>query len=285
MPAVVFRPFFWLLFCSLALYSGASAIQSNDNSLSCTTFAGLRQSSTALRLRGGEDVPSPKIKKQPRKESVSRSKRAGLLFPVGRLHRMLKDLNPGSRVAGQAAIYVAAVLEYLTAEVLELAGNAAKDNKKSRIIPRHIQLAIRNDEELNKLLGHVTIANGGVLPNIHSQLLPKGSESKKAAAKEENGGSNLSRMRCALVMAQRLNARCTVYASAVRERQGVAAELNFANASRDSAVATNAAFQPPGGASAMAAMQELHETGHMPTLNVVGSHQSNFKVNECHRFQ
>jgi histone H2A len=58
-------------------------------------------------------------------------------------------------------------------QVLELAGNASRDNKKSRIIPRHIQLAIRNDEELGKLLSGVTIAYGGVLPNIHSVLLPK----------------------------------------------------------------------------------------------------------------
>ena len=61
----------------------------------------------------------------------------------------------------------------MAAEILELAGNAARDNKKSRIIPRHIQLAVRNDEELNKLLSGVTIANGGVLPNIHAVLLPK----------------------------------------------------------------------------------------------------------------
>ena len=60
----------------------------------------------------------------------------------------------------------------------ELAGNAARDNRKSRIVPRHVQLAIRNDEELSKLLADVTIANGGVLPNIHSVLLPNKSKSK-----------------------------------------------------------------------------------------------------------
>ena len=111
----------------------------------------------------------------------SRSSRAGLQFPVGRVHRLLRTGNYSQRVGAGAPVYLAAVLEYLSAEVLELAGNAARDNKKSRIIPRHLQLAIRNDEELNKLLGGVTIAQGGVLPNIQAVLLPKKTASKKSA--------------------------------------------------------------------------------------------------------
>ena len=69
-------------------------------------------------------------------------------------------------------------MEYLAAEILELAGNAARDNKKKRVIPRHLQLAIRNDEELNKLLHGVTIAQGGILSNIQAVLLPKKSGTK-----------------------------------------------------------------------------------------------------------
>ncbi|GAA5850775.1 hypothetical protein JCM3766R1_003041 [Sporobolomyces carnicolor] len=112
-------------------------------------------------------------------KSQSRSAKAGLQFPVGRIHRLLRRGNYAQRIGAGAPVYLSAVLEYLSAEVLELAGNAARDNKKSRIIPRHLQLAIRNDEELNRLLGGVVISQGGVLPNIHTELLP----SKKDVAK------------------------------------------------------------------------------------------------------
>ncbi|CAI2177187.1 19553_t:CDS:2 [Funneliformis geosporum] len=125
----------------------------------------------------GKNVPAAK--------NFTRSSRAGLQFPVGRIHRHLRNGNYVHRVGSGAPVYLAAVLEYLTAEILELAGNAAHDNKKSRITPRHIQLAIRNDEELNKLLGKVTIAQGGVLPNIHQNLLPKRSKKAEKAPRPE----------------------------------------------------------------------------------------------------
>eukprot|EP00735_Rhodelphis_limneticus_P013751 TRINITY_DN7703_c0_g1::TRINITY_DN7703_c0_g1_i1::g.18489::m.18489 TRINITY_DN7703_c0_g1::TRINITY_DN7703_c0_g1_i1::g.18489 ORF type:complete len:131 (-),score=53.43,sp/P16866/H2A4_VOLCA/75.00/2e-57,Histone/PF00125.19/4.4e-26,CBFD_NFYB_HMF/PF00808.18/0.09 TRINITY_DN7703_c0_g1_i1:210-602(-) len=117
-------------------------------------------------------------------KGVSRSKKAGLQFPVGRTHRHLKKGRYADRIGAGAPVYLAAVLEYLTAEVLELAGNAARDNKKTRIVPRHIMLAIRNAEALNKLLNHVPISNAGVIPNIHNLLIPKKSKKGDEASPE-----------------------------------------------------------------------------------------------------
>lgn len=103
----------------------------------------------------------------------SRTTRSGLTFPVARIHRYLKKGNYAKHIGTCASVYIAAVLEYLTAESLELSGNAARDLEKKRIAPRHIQLGIRNDEELNELLKFVTIAEGGVVPHVHTILLPK----------------------------------------------------------------------------------------------------------------
>jgi histone H2A len=115
----------------------------------------------------GSDKSTTTAKKQ------SRSSRAGLIFPVGRINRLMKKGHQVDRIGAGAPVYLAAVLEYLTAEIVELAGNAAAQNKKSRITPRFVNMAIRSDEELNKLLGHASISAGGVMPNINASLLPK----------------------------------------------------------------------------------------------------------------
>uniref|UniRef100_A0AC35UHN2 Histone H2A n=1 Tax=Rhabditophanes sp. KR3021 TaxID=114890 RepID=A0AC35UHN2_9BILA len=104
-------------------------------------------------------------------KSVSKSIRAGLQFPVGRILTALRRGNYAPIVRQLSAVYMGAVLEYLTAEILELAGNIARDRKKVRINARHLSLAIRSDEELNHLLKDVTISDGGVIPHIHPAML------------------------------------------------------------------------------------------------------------------
>ncbi|XP_041061398.1 histone H2A-like [Carcharodon carcharias] len=106
-------------------------------------------------------------------KAKARSSRAGLQFPISGIHQLLHKCHYAKCVGAGAPIYLATILENLMAEILELAGNAAWDNKKPHSGPHHLQLTIRNNEELNKPLGAVIIAQGGVLPNIQAVLLSK----------------------------------------------------------------------------------------------------------------
>jgi len=103
---------------------------------------------------------------------VSRSTMAGLQFPVTRVQHLMMNLSISTRKTDTAAVYLAAVVEYLITEILDLTGNAARDNNRARIIPRHMVLVVRNDPELDKFYKN-TIFSGGILPYINSAILPK----------------------------------------------------------------------------------------------------------------
>eukprot|EP01055_Gregarina_sp_Pseudo9_P000187 Gregarina_sp_Pseudo_9__186@NODE_1121_length_1861_cov_218_725027_g1048_i0_p5_GENE_NODE_1121_length_1861_cov_218_725027_g1048_i0NODE_1121_length_1861_cov_218_725027_g1048_i0_p5_ORF_typecomplete_len135_score45_86Histone/PF00125_24/6_8e16Histone_H2A_C/PF16211_5/1_9e07CBFD_NFYB_HMF/PF00808_23/1_9e05TAF/PF02969_17/0_037DC_STAMP/PF07782_13/0_17TFIID18kDa/PF02269_16/0_24_NODE_1121_length_1861_cov_218_725027_g1048_i06771081 len=117
---------------------------------------------------------------------ASRSQRAGLTFPVGRIGRWMKDGGYSARVGRGAPIFLAAVLEYLTYEVLEMAGSHARETDKKRITPQHIQYAVRSDTEMASLLSSVTIAKGGVNPMVSESLLPRKQAAKEAPRDEED---------------------------------------------------------------------------------------------------
>ena len=110
----------------------------------------------------------------------SRSFRAGLIMPVSRLGKELREHVIGHKRMGvNTPIALAAVVEYIVAEVLELSGNATKDLKTKRVTPRHIKLAVSGDEELDTLLKG-TIFQGGVVPHIHKSLIKKKNTKKKS---------------------------------------------------------------------------------------------------------
>ncbi|KAL7616740.1 hypothetical protein Lser_V15G01462 [Lactuca serriola] len=130
-------------------------------------------------LAGKTSVAAEANKDKDKKRPISRSVRVGLQFPVGRIHRHLKTRTSANGHVGATVVgYSVAILEYLTVEVLELAGNASKGLKVKRITPRHLQLAICGDEELDTLIKG-TIARGGVIPHIHNSLINLIEKSKK----------------------------------------------------------------------------------------------------------
>ena len=108
-----------------------------------------------------------------RSKVVSGSVRAGTLFPVGRMNRLLKQGRFSARQSSSSGCFMAGVLEYLTAEILELAGNVCEQQKKKTISPKHLNLGVRSDDELSKLMAEVTVAQGGMLPNIPEFFLKK----------------------------------------------------------------------------------------------------------------
>ena len=149
-------------------------------SISQGTKATTRYNSTKVSRE--EDKISSTKKLNP----VSRSYMAGLQFPVTRIQNLMMGFSIRSRKTDTCAVYFAAVCEYLTSEVLDLAGNSTRDNKRVRITPRPIMLAVRNDTELNELYQN-TIFAGGIVPHISSHILSVKKSKTKIPGKRSIG--------------------------------------------------------------------------------------------------
>ena len=96
------------------------------------------------------------------KQAKSRSTRAGIVFPVGRIHRHLKEGRYSERISSDAPVYLAAVLESVVDEVFKEALNQRDKKSTKRITPNNIVNAIRKDKELNEIFKEVVIRDGGV---------------------------------------------------------------------------------------------------------------------------
>ena len=129
---------------------------------------------------------SPKGKVGSKKRAVvSGASRAGIVFAPARCTRLLRQGRYSERMGMGAGAYMAGVLQYITEELCELAGDMCESKKRKTISPEHLNLAMRSDTELAKLMFRATISQGGVLPNINEFLIPK-----KKGGKSTNGDAS-----------------------------------------------------------------------------------------------
>eukprot|EP00347_Sterkiella_histriomuscorum_P000607 403375194 len=121
---------------------------------------------------------------QPAKAKRSGQDKAGLHFSISRTAKYMKQGRYAERIGGGAPVYLAACMQYVCAEIIELAGSQVEQEKKQRIAPRHVMLAIMKDPELCKMLGNADFARCGVVPNI-TGVDKRGKKGKKCQAVEE----------------------------------------------------------------------------------------------------
>ena len=130
-------------------------------------------------------TPKRSAAKKNKSSSKSQSAKAGLIFPVGRIGSMLRKGQYARRVGASSAVYMAAVLEYLSAELLELTTKAVVEKKAKRLTPRAMTLAVRADDDLGELLKAVTLSKGGVVPSVDKASKKKGAKKAKKAKKSQ----------------------------------------------------------------------------------------------------
>ena len=115
-------------------------------------------------VREGEKavIKYTSVQKGSKDHPKSRTSRAGLVLSVSRVEKLIRDNHCG-QVGITASVFLAAVLEYISAEILELSlkqkievynWGRVSDRKKT-LDTKMLMLAIKNDEEVNKLISNI----------------------------------------------------------------------------------------------------------------------------------
>ena len=136
-------------------------------------------------MPGRASQVAKKQTKDRKKPNTDNHQRFGLVFAPSRCSRYMRERRLSKGNSPSSGIFMAGVLEYLSSELLELAGACCLEHKKKQIAPKHIQMAIRNDDELAKLMAHMVISDGGFKSHIESFLMPKKKGKKADHATQE----------------------------------------------------------------------------------------------------
>ena len=127
--------------------------------------------------------------KAARAKAISASTRADLLFSIPKVAKLMRRDRLAATVGRRPAVVMAAVMEYIASEVLELAGNVCQEAHKKQLRPRHIMLAVANDEELSKVISGAIFHESGVAPHVEPSLFPAKKSKKGASPRKSSGGT------------------------------------------------------------------------------------------------
>lgn len=92
-------------------------------------------------------------------ETGGKAGRAGLVFPPSRIEKLIRLYSVQTRVSASAPVYLAGAIEYIIAEILEMAGNVTTEKKRQRIKLSDVSTAINGDEELSKLFRDIKLTS------------------------------------------------------------------------------------------------------------------------------
>lgn len=120
----------------------------------------------------------------------NKASRSGLSIPPHISEKHLREQNStkekaASRlnVSEKAQIYLAAIIEYIASQYLEVAGNTTRDGKRKNVTTRDIYVASAEDEDLTNLMHRVNFSwiGAGVIPYIHEAFIPTKDKRRKNA--------------------------------------------------------------------------------------------------------